>query len=205
MKTNTRTIKILFEKLKKRAKKNYYADQIAKSIGNTKKTWSVIKKIIGKTKDNIEKFPKQLIIENELTLQKDKIANKFNDFFINVGPKLAAKIPSSTKTHSSYLDTCDTLMSESELNIKEMRSAFASLQPNKSPGRDDISVNIVKRCYDIIEPSLFYIFSLSLKYGQFPDQLKNARVTPIFKSGENSDVTNYRPISVLPCFSKVLE
>ncbi|XP_057302747.1 uncharacterized protein LOC130636914 [Hydractinia symbiolongicarpus] len=135
---------------KKRAKKNYYAGQIAKSIGNTKKTWSVIKKIIDKTKDNIEKFPKQLIIENGLTLQKDKIANKFNEFFINVGPKLAAKIPSTTKTHSSYLDTCDT---------------------NE----------------------------------QFPDQLKNARVAPKFKSGENSDVTNYRPISVLPCFSKVLQ
>ena len=96
-------------------------------------------------------------------------------------------------------------MSESELTIKEMRSAFSSLQPNKSPGLDDISVNIVKRIYDIIEPSLFYVFNLSLKYGQFPDQIKNARVTPVFKSGENSDVTNYRPISVLPCFSKILE
>ncbi|XP_057302725.1 uncharacterized protein LOC130636892 [Hydractinia symbiolongicarpus] len=105
----------------------------------------------------------------------DKIANKFNEFFINVGPKLASKIPSSTKTHSSYLDTCDTLMSESELTIKEL---------------------------------LFHHYSQTKVQGltilvQFSDQLKIARVTPIFK--ENSDGTNYRPISVLPCFSKVLE
>ena len=39
----------------------------------------------------------------------------------------------------------------------------------------------------------------------FPDKLKIARVTPVYKAGDSSDLTNYRPISVLPCFSKILE
>ena len=50
-----------------------------------------------------------------------------------------------------------------------------------------------------------HIFDLSLKKGVFPDKLKIARVTPIFKSGDKEFVSNYRPISVLSCFSKILE
>ena len=53
--------------------------------------------------------------------------------------------------------------------------------------------------------SLLYIFNQSLQSGIFPDKLKIARVTPSFKKGSDSELGNYRPISVLPCFSKILE
>ena len=49
------------------------------------------------------------------------------------------------------------------------------------------------------------IFNLSLSTGIFPDKLKIAKVSPIFKNSEKDLLTNYRPISVLPCFSKILE
>ena len=52
---------------------------------------------------------------------------------------------------------------------------------------------------------LFHIFKVSIQQGIFPDSLKIAKVTPIFKSGDNDNVSNYRPISILPLFSKVLE
>ena len=52
---------------------------------------------------------------------------------------------------------------------------------------------------------LLHIFNVSLQNGTFPDELKIARVTPLFKNGSDSDLGNYRPISVLPCFSKILE
>ena len=52
---------------------------------------------------------------------------------------------------------------------------------------------------------LKHIFNISLGKGVFPDKLKIARVTPIFKKGNDTLITNYRPISVLPCFSKLLE
>ena len=56
----------------------------------------------------------------------------------------------------------------------------------------------------ICEP-LKHIFQISLTKGIVPNKLKIARVTPVFKAGEVTDVSNYRPISVLPCFSKILE
>ena len=52
---------------------------------------------------------------------------------------------------------------------------------------------------------LFHIFKVSIKQGIFPDRLKIAKVTPIFKSGAKDNISNYRPISILPVFSKVLE
>ena len=58
--------------------------------------------------------------------------------------------------------------------------------------------------YFLTKP-LKHILQMSLAKGIFPDQLKLAKVTPIFKTGEKFKFTNYRPISVLPCFSKILE
>ena len=52
---------------------------------------------------------------------------------------------------------------------------------------------------------LFHVFKVSIEQGIFPDSLKLAKVTPIFKSGDKYNVSNYRPISILPVFSKVLE
>ena len=91
------------------------------------------------------------------------------------------------------------------INIKELREAFKSLLSNKSPGIDKISVNMIKEVYCVIKSVLLHIFNLSFEKGTFPDALKIAKVTPVFKSGDKLEVGNFRPISVLPCFSKILE
>ena len=92
-----------------------------------------------------------------------------------------------------------------DLTISELREAFQSLKSNKASGLDEINVNIVKRVFDIIESPLFHILDMSIKYGTFPNHMKIARVIPVFKSGDSSITSNYRPISILPCFSKILE
>ena len=57
---------------------------------------------------------------------------------------------------------------------------------------------------EINEP-LKHLFDLSKENGIFPEKMKIAKVIPLFKNGDLENITNYRPISVLPCFSKVLE
>ena len=86
-----------------------------------------------------------------------------------------------------------------------MKDAFFSLKINKSASYDDISFNVVKQCFGVLHKPQLHIFNLSLQTCIFPDKLKIARVTPLFKGGENYELRNYRPTCVLPCFSKFRE
>ena len=200
-----KSYKKLFEAIKYRSKKLHYSNLIDKFAGNAKKTWDVIKEVIGKTKLNKSDLPTKLIQEQVEILDKAVIADQFNKFFVNIGPKLASIIPESSKTFQSYLNKCNSVMDNTEISLKELLVAFSSLKSNKSAGYDDISVDVVKKVFNLIQSPLLYIFNLSLKHGVFPEKLKIARVTPVFKTGEKSTVSNYRPISILPCFSKLLE
>ena len=81
-----------------------------------------------------------------------------------------------------------------------LKCSFLSLKRNKSASYDDISVNVVKKCFGVLRKPLLHIFNLSLQTGMFLDKFKIARVTPLFKGGKNYELGNCRPISVLPCF-----
>ena len=99
----------------------------------------------------------------------------------------------------------DVLQLEYPLSINEVKDEFFSLQTNTSPVHDEISVDNIKSCFGSLSKSLSQIFRLSLEERIFPDDLKTAKVTPIFKARDENDFGNYRPISVLSCFSKMLE
>ena len=118
---------------------------------------------------------------------------------------MAKDIGTSTKSFNEYIKKHDTTQPEKVISVNELKDAFFLLKINKSTGYDDISFNVVKKCFGVLHKPLLHIFNLSLQTGIFPDKLKIARVTPLFKGSENYELGNYRPISVLPCFSKILE
>ena len=66
-------------------------------------------------------------------------------------------------------------------------------------------MNLIKESIDIVFSPLTCIINLSITSGIVSKQLKVAPVIPLFKSGEQDIFTNYRPVSVLPAFSKILE
>ena len=96
-------------------------------------------------------------------------------------------------------------MGEANLTDDEVKEALRTLKPNQSPRYDNISSNVVNETSDIFFTPLKYIFNLSLQQGIFPENLKIAKVSPICKNDEEFLLTNHRPISVLSCFSKLLE
>ena len=122
-----------------------------------------------------------------------------------MGSKLATKIPPSNTNFESYLPNITTSFLEKPLKEKEFKDAFLALKTNNSPGNDNLHVNVIRKLYHELKIPLMNIFSLSLKKGIFPEKMKIAKVSPIFKKGDKSILSNYRPISVLPCFSKILE
>ncbi|XP_065679061.1 uncharacterized protein LOC136093756 [Hydra vulgaris] len=133
---------------------------------------------------------------NTDVFDREKIADMFNEFFINVGKDLAEKIIPGIKTFKSFLKKTHSIINEFEISSDET---------NKSPGIDEINASGLKSVFDIIESPLLTLFNLSLKTGVFLDKLKIARVVPIYKNGDDSLAFNYRPKSILSCISKLLE
>lgn len=74
-----------------------------------------------------------------------------------------------------------------------------------SSGIDGIDIRIVKRNIDIFSPLLSDMYCKSFSQGVVPDEFKIASVTPVFKSGDPSDVSSYRPISVINTIAKIFE
>ena len=161
-----------------------------------------MKEVIGKSKTFNDEFPKRIVIDKQEIYTQDKIADYFNSFFTNIGSNLAAKIPYSEKHFTSYINKSDSILTNNELSIEEFKKAFDSLEINKACGFDDINPNMVKISYDELKMPLFHICKISLKVGTFPDEMKIAKIKPLFKAGERDIISNYRPISV---FSKLLE
>lgn len=82
---------------------------------------------------------------------------------------------------------------------------LANLKTNKATGPDDISPKIVKEAGDALLTPLMFLYNMSLKDGYVFSQWKTARVNPVFKKDDETDIGNYRPISLLIVPSKILE
>ena len=92
----------------------------------------------------------------------------------------------------------------SPVQEKEVEAIIKSLKVS-SAGWDNVSACVVKKTYELVITPLSYVMNLSITKGIFPNELKVARVIPLFKSGDETSFSNYRPVSVLPLFSKILE
>ena len=126
---------------------------------------------------------------------------------MKIGPQLAKKIPKNDNiTYERYLNGnyVESMFIE-PVTEYELQIEINNLSETKSAGHDDISAKMIKIISEEIIKPLTYIYNLSFETGKIPNFLKIALVTPIFKAKENNLFENYRPISVLTCFSKLLE
>ena len=90
-------------------------------------------------------------------------------------------------------------------SIPEITKIITNLKQSNSVGWDNIPTTILKSNINILAPILSNLINKSLAMGLFPKSLKRAKILPIFKNKDNLDITNYRPISILPVISKVYE
>ena len=165
------------------------------------KSWKVSKTILA-LNSNSEKRQLCLTINNVAVTNSKDIANGFNDFFVSIGPELAKDIHSDINP-LTYVNSVNNSIVNFDVSCDEVKNIIHSLK-NSSAGHE-FSTFVGKLCVDSdIEPLTFLINS-SLETGVFPSELKLARVVPIFKAGDSSALTNYRPISVLTFFAKVFE
>ena len=189
----------------RKSKKEYYYKKFESVKDNLQKTWKTINNIIGRKKKGT--IQTQFVGTDGGNISDPQvISDAFNDFFVNIGPKLASTIKTDGKNYYDYLSS--PLSSSLYMNPivnEEIVKIIHSFKQNKSTGHDGIGNLIVKRVANEISTPLNIIFNMSISTGIVPDELKVAKVVPIYKKENPEIFSNYRPVSVLPCFSKILE
>ncbi|XP_071941144.1 uncharacterized protein [Antedon mediterranea] len=191
----------------KKAKSEYFKTKIEENKGNPKKLWQTLKST---------GFSQQSKSQNTIVLNNNghpctepfSVANLFNKFFTNVASLLTDKLPNCNniygvnttpfkqyyknkgiKKNSFVLQTISNDFVLDQLN---------SLNPSKSTGLDNIPARFLKDGANIIVQPITHIVNLSLSLKVFPNDMKFAKVTPLFKKNNRQEVSNYRPISILP-------
>ena len=188
----------------RKLERDHIENLLVKYRNNLAKSWQVMKDVINKNKQPVSSPPYFEVNDKKIT-DKNKIANSFNEFYINIGPNLCKSLPPSDVSPLSYLKNKNNvsmfLNPTSEMEIKKI---IASLKVS-SPGWDEIGTRMIKDVTDYLLMPLAYVFNLSLSCGVFPAELKVAKVIPLHKGDSKHILSNYRPVSVLPFFSKILE
>ena len=193
--------------IKRFCKKKYYNELLENNKNNVKRTWKVINEILNK---QVKQSDYPDIFKNEdgnPVRGYTNIANTFNDFFINVGPKLASKIEkveneniydylTQTNNNSMYLNPVDN---------QEIMNIVQECKNKLSEDYDGMNMNTVKHIIHGILKPLTYLCYLSFEKGIVPDMMKISKVIPLYKTGDKTAFTNYRPVALLPQFSKILE
>ena len=189
-------------------KQNYYRDLFDKYKYDIRKTWGIIQTIINKNNDKSNIADSVRINNKEINNPAD-IANSFCDYFTNVGPQLSNQIPQSRHIYVQYLNKQNITSSRSlyltPTDSNEISRIIKLLKNKKSSGTYGISSWMLKKLNITISEPLAIIINKSIENGIFPDALKIAKIIPIFKSKENNQLNNYRPISLLSSISKIFE
>ncbi|VEN58210.1 unnamed protein product [Callosobruchus maculatus] len=189
----------------KKAKEQYYMTKIQENKADSSNLWKHVKDATGRNTENRE-ITSLLLKSGEKTYDKQKIVEEFADYFTNVGKELVAeakrRVGSFQMKSRNVMSNSFALLPTTQI---EAESVIKRLKNKKSPGQDNLYTETIKKVSGHISKPLTYLFNLSIECGRFPEPLKTAVVIPIFKKGDKLDPCNYRPISILPCLSKIFE
>lgn len=200
--------KLRCEKIRKTLKNGYFSSLIRKNIDNRRKLWKTFNLIMRNAPLNYKAI--NSIKDNDGVELSDKslITETFNTHFANIGSKLAADL--QLRNNFRPVMKTNTFRNRHSMYIRnftelEVSLVIQALKPNNNFGSDGISVNFIKNNTDILLSSLTKVINHIFQNGEFPDELKLARLTPVHKAGDKTCTNNYRPISNLPAIAKIAE
>ncbi len=184
-------------------KQHYFEDQLQKCGNDMKKRWKLIRQFwpSGKSNADIKKI-------NGKTIDVE-MAEEINRFFANVGSHLAEAIPVPSQNlidrFFNNIPVFPPSFEFKELEEYDIAVLMRDLKPTTSAGIDGLSSRILKAAGPSLFKPLKHVLNLSLRSSVFPENWKTGCVTPLFKEGDASNPSNYRPISLLPTLGKLLE
>jgi hypothetical protein len=171
-----------------------------------KQTWKNINMLL-KQSNNKSDLPDLLKNESSTYSGPHEIASGFNNFFTKIGPTLATNIskPKFAATHYLPMVNYPDSFVMFPCDHNEVVSIIKALKPKLSSGYDSISPKLLQQTFEGLISPIVHTVNLSLTTGIVPDKMKIAKVVPIFKNGDKKLISNYRPVSLLPVLSKIIE
>ena len=177
-----------------RTSKAAFEDNLIRSC-SPNKIYSYIRRI-----SSHKSIPSLIASDNSVAVSDKDKAESFNRYFHSVFTKSSFSLP---PLHE--LPQARSTLSDISISVDDVYQSLTSLHPRKAMGIDGIGPSVLKHSALALCGPLHHLFMLSLSQSYIPEEWRTHLVTPILKSGDASSVTNYRPISLLCCISKVLE
>lgn len=182
-------------------KNAFIKSEIENCKGDIKKLWNIINKLTGKTSNNIEDTIYKYITDIPI----NTVVNKFADEFKNAVAAIKTHCNKKILDPNTYLKATDKSMRLKMATDEDIKRLIHKLDDNKSPGADKIRAKDVKYACTAIAPAIKNLINSSIRTGQYPDFLKLGIIRPIYKKGDHTTYSNYRPITILSCIDKIFE
>uniref|UniRef100_A0AAZ3NRP2 Reverse transcriptase domain-containing protein n=1 Tax=Oncorhynchus tshawytscha TaxID=74940 RepID=A0AAZ3NRP2_ONCTS len=189
----------------RKAKASLLKQKFASCNTNSKKFWDTVKSM--ENKNTSSQLPTALKIGNTVTTDKSTIIENFNKHFSTAGHAFHLATPTPVNRPAPPTATCPSLphFSFSQIRSADVLKELQNLDLYKSAGLDNLDPFFLKLSAEIVAPPITSPFNLSFVSSEIPKDWKAAAVIPLFKGGDTLDPNCYRPISILPCLSKVFE
>ena len=189
----------------RKSKKQYYKKYLTENQNNSRKAWSAINSLLNR-RSKVKTSDIFLNDKGKIITDQKEVTKKFNNYFVNIGDCLAKKIPKPNSEFQDYLKNPNEhslfIDESTEYEVADIIKAFSD---NKSSDIYGISTKFIKLGGPTLARIISTLFNKSINQGIFPNELKYAKVVPIHKDDSVFEVSNYRPISLLPIFSNIFE
>ena len=190
------------------SKKNYFHAFFSDNLNNMKNTWNGINNLIN-NKRKKSKVVSSLKHLNDNSTTKDplEISNIFNWYFTSVGHNLATQVPSSSYRFTEYLSPNNNPSSFffDSVSPDDIERKILYIPKNKAYGLYSCPIRTLSCAKHIVSGPLADIFNMYVQISVLPSKLKEAKVIPVYKSDDETEPGNYRPISLLSIFNRIFE
>ena len=175
----------------KASKNSYYKEKFDTCKGNSKLTWRHLNNILGNKKMTQSKIFK---INNELIEDGNIIANKFNEYYGTIAATVTNNLPDVNLSYNDFLGpVIGNEIQWENTTANEIKAIVNKLNTVKE-GPDKVTISVVKKNIDFLSPIISHLTNLSLSKGIFPKIHKLGILTPLYKSKDKYEISNYRPI-----------
>ena len=201
------------QKLIKQKKIEFYNAKLRENIAKPKELWKPLKNL-GLPSKKSPSMSTCLTKDNTTIFADKENTNIFKKFYSTLADDLVKNLPPASSIfglssvcqyYNKTLKLPNTRFKFPFVSEDSVLKILKNMDENKAAGLDNLSGNFLKNGATILAKPLSQICNLSIKYSTFPNDCKIAKLKPLFKRGSKTDPKNYRPISLLPLISKVIE